>query len=374
MRFTLVFSLYITEEKSPSESRVTEKTISNLVVKVMEPEEDALELRKQSLMPSDIIKMCLVCEKKLLGKYALSKHLKSKHGQGNFKCRYCGEILTSGHALHEHARQKKHENGQKVYKKTSYQCDINNCVEAFHTFNAFQAHCLKVHQMFPLECKICKKRYKEQATFRNHAETHLNQLKYECDICSKKFVTRERLFAHRRLHLGKRFHCTQSQCDFKARSSGALRNHIKMKHLDRQFQCTTCDKKFASKQNLEQHVVIHTGATSWHCCDQSFKRLHHYKSHLNSLSHKTRLKENQKSKATVAKAEEIGSHQAASSDFSLVIPQFNDEDLINLADNNFMDDSNVQFIIVNEANQDVMLISDEVKLSDAATEETSLMM
>ena len=358
-------------------------------------------MQKQSSLPSGIVKICLVCDKKLLGKYALSKHLKSKHGHGSFDCKYCGEMFTSGHEIHEHVRQKKHQSSPKA-KKSTYRCDINACVQSFLTFNAFQAHCLNVHQMFPLECKICKKRYKEQATFRNHTETHLNQLNYECDFCSKKFVTRERLFAHRRLHLGKRYQCSQSQCDFKARSSSALRNHIKMKHLDRRFQCTTCEKKFASKQNLEQHEVIHTGTTSWHCCDMSFKRLHHFKAHLNSHSHKARVKEgssntalykcdiclltfkfdhllreHQKSKAHLAKAEELenSQHVVGSTDFSLVIPpQFNDEDLINLADNNFLDDSNVQFIIVNEASQNVMLISDEVKLSDAATEENSLIM
>ena len=137
--------------------------------------------------------------------------------------------------------------------------------------------------MFPLECKICKRRYKEQATFKNHMETHQGILKYECDVCSKKFVTKERLFAHRRLHLGKRFLC--SRCDFKARSSTALRNHIIMKHSERKFQCYLCSKKFGSKQNLEQHGVVHTGMTSWHCsiCEMSFKRHHHFKAHLQRL-------------------------------------------------------------------------------------------
>ena len=60
------------------------------------------------------------------------------------------------------------------------------------------------------------------------------------------------------------------------------------------------------------------------------------------------------------------------------MPKFNDEDLIDLADNNtsselFLEnDNSVQFIIVNEGNQDVMLMtSDEVKLSDAAGEDSS---
>jgi len=179
-----------------------------------------------------------------------------------------------------------------------------------------------------------------------------------------------------------------------------------MKHLDPKFQCSVCEKKFGSKQNLEQHEVTHSGLTFKHCgfCDMSFKRLHHYKSHLNSLGHKAKakdelvevdnfnrtaprcdicmltfkfdyhLRQHLKSKEHLSKADEIVEKQVNNSDFSLVIPQFNDEDLINLSDNSFLDDSNVQYIIVNEANQDVMLMtSDEVKLSDAATEEHNLM-
>ena len=79
--------------------------------------------------------------------------------------------------------------------------------------------------MFPLECKICKRRYKEQATFKNHLETHQGVLKYECDNCSKKFVTKERLFAHRRLHLpGKTLPCPS--CDFKARSGKEVHESV----------------------------------------------------------------------------------------------------------------------------------------------------
>ena len=68
--------------------------------------------------------------------------------------------------------------------------------------------------------------------------------------------------------------------------------------------------------------------------------------------------------------------------------KFNDEDLIDLADTTsdaselFLDDPNIKLIIVNEANRDVMLMTsssaatssqNEVKLSDAATEDSNLM-
>ena len=77
-------------------------------------------------------------------------------------------------------------------------------------------------------------------------------------------------------------HTVCSSCDFKARSGTALRNHSIMKHAERKFQCFLCSKKFGSKQNLEQHGVVHTGMTSWHCsdCEMSFKRHHHFKAHL----------------------------------------------------------------------------------------------
>lgn len=388
--------LFFTEEKRKSESQTVEKKIANLKVKVTHPKDEDLELKHQN--NTDIGKVCLACGKRLVGKFALSRHLKLKHHQGSFPCNDCEEVFPSGQSLHEHARMRKHGGGATdKHKKTTYQCDINDCKSLFSTFNSFQSHTIRCHNLFPLECKICKKRYKEQSTYKNHKETHENIQKYGCDICPKKFVTRERLFAHRRLHLGKRYECTQPGCEFRARSSTALRNHIKMKHLERRFQCGICSKKFGSKQNLEQHEVIHSGEVKWHCspCSQAFKRQHHYKAHMSSVSHRNKTNETlieaKRNPQFHLKPKVLQQSSRAaedtSSDFSLVIPlnleqnimpKFNDEDLIDLADNNtsselFLEnDNSVQFIIVNEGNQDVMLMtSDEVKLSDAAGEDSS---
>ena len=121
----------------------------------------------------------------------------------------------------------------------------------------------------------------------------------------------------------------------------------------------------------------------------SFKFDSQLRQHLKSKSHVSKVNDKLSSRSETQPA------TSQANDFSLVIPlsldqsfveqqhgsmvdarstKFNDEDLINLADNNsFLDDNNVQLIIVNEANQDVMLMtSNEVKLSDAATEENHL--
>ena len=248
---------------------------------------------KTGNLPPDIVRDCLICDKRFVGRHAFEGHLRTKHSHGTFKCQCCEGIFMSGFKLHQHARSKiiqdNSNNSPNNLKKstsskseqTTFFCNVQTCSEHFTTFKYFKNHTLSKHKVFPLLCTICQKRYKEQATFRNHMETHQGQLKYECDVCSKKFVTRERLFAHRRLHLGKRFAC--SQCEFRGKSSSALRTHIQTKHLEKRFQCTICQKRFSTLQNLSHHELTHTGFNPWHChiCPASFKRQHHLKSHLN---------------------------------------------------------------------------------------------
>ena len=85
-----------------------EKIIANLTVHVSEPKEDALEVQPQSSLPDEVVRSCLICGKKMIGKSALSRHLKQKHGHGSFTCEFCEQVFTSGSKLHEHARLKKH--------------------------------------------------------------------------------------------------------------------------------------------------------------------------------------------------------------------------------------------------------------------------
>ena len=130
-------------------------------------------------------------------------------------------------------------------------------------------------------------------------------------------------------------------------------------------------------------------------CSMSFRFDSQLGQHLKSKTHISKVNDRKGANVTQPPPTSIQTH-----DFSLVIPlsldpnfvdqsqstaamvetnqlrstKFNDEDLIDLADNNsFLDENNVQLIIVNEANQDVMLMtSNEVKLSDAASEDNNL--
>ena len=64
-------------------------------------------------------------------------------------------------------------------------------------------HYLGFHQLFPLECEECGKRYRGKHSLRNHLRGHLGQRNERCNVCGQTFVTRERLLVHQQLHLGK---------------------------------------------------------------------------------------------------------------------------------------------------------------------------
>ncbi len=275
-----------------------EKVIENVTIKVGAPDEKALEVHDNSdggmAMLKELTKICQICNKKLLGHFSFRQHILYAHqaAQGPYACPICHEELSCGVWFHKHLKDKhsipcKGKGSSSNSSKKKFQCDVQDCpvTTEFQSFSAFKTHCMSVHKVFPLECKICHKRYKEQATFKNHMESHSEEWNYSCDICGKKFFTKERMFAHRRLHLGRRFQC--SQCSYSASSTTTLRNHIRMKHQERKFTCNLCEKRFGSKQNLTLHQRIHFEERPHSCqlCQLSFKRQHHLHQHLKSKQH-----------------------------------------------------------------------------------------
>ena len=85
-----------TSEKSTA--KLLERRVSN-------SNEEACD---KTSLANEKARSCLICGKTLLGKYALSQHLKQTHEQGPFSCPDCNQIFDSGCKLHEHAGMKNH--------------------------------------------------------------------------------------------------------------------------------------------------------------------------------------------------------------------------------------------------------------------------
>ena len=264
-----------------------------------------------------LVRNCVICSKSLLGRNALSRHMRNVHPKvfGPYKCSFnnCGKMIDSGTKMMTHVYShmglksrgskpvnKSEENKEpttteadklsdkdEISKKKPFLCNSGtDCVKEFEFAKDLVNHMNNVHKMKPWLCEICNKRFAVRQNYTCHMmSSHGDKKNYACDICNKSFSNQRLLYSHRALHLGKRYLC--QECGFRARSSANLRGHVKTRHEAKQHSCQVCSRKFSSGSNLKNHMRVHTGESPYNCdlCGVKFKRVHHLHSHIESKSH-----------------------------------------------------------------------------------------
>ena len=105
-----------------------------------------------------------------------------------------------------------------------------------------------------LTCDKCGHNTSTVNLMRSHMDLHLrNEKLYKCNVCRKRFSNKKLLANHKSIHTSsaerKTFEC--KDCGKFLSSQTAVNNHVKWFHMDRQFSCSSCHKKFAtvSKNN-----------------------------------------------------------------------------------------------------------------------------
>lgn len=77
--------------------------------------------------------------------------------------------------------------------------------------------------------------------------------RFKCPKCSSSFTRKTRLTEHNnRVHMGKIF----------------------------QFQCSECDTRLSSKENLNRHSIVHTDRFKCNKCNKRFDRICRFQKHL----------------------------------------------------------------------------------------------
>jgi len=80
------------------------------------------------------------------------------------------------------------------------------------------------------QCHVCKNKFRQLTTLRNHMKIHTDERPYKCKHCDKAF-----------------------------RQISTLTNHVKIHTGEKPFTCNICAKDFRQQSTLINHIKTHKG-------------------------------------------------------------------------------------------------------------------
>ena len=183
-------------------------------------------------------------------------------------------------------------------KKDQLECEV--CYKPFVYERSLLKHLATQHASPTSHgCHICGDTFDNNSSLQRHSTTHLNMRKFQCDFCIASFKTLADLQLHKKIHSDlDKVGCRCTICDKVFARKDILLNHMKIhnpeaqervpckicgvhitkvsyrRHIQRHFKCnkypcSVCQKRFPSIAELNLHYNIHTGDARYECeiCD-----------------------------------------------------------------------------------------------------------
>lgn len=120
-------------------------------------------------------------------------------------------------------------------------------------------------------CRFCGKAFGSKSGVLQHEKTHRDEGPYKC--CGKVFFSNANKTRHSCNVHGeeKQFQC--SNCDKKFATKTDMERHKKREGGDFKFNCDICGAKESSKDKLEDHMGSHSGLKRHTCqiCHKTFR-------------------------------------------------------------------------------------------------------
>ncbi|XP_072945936.1 uncharacterized protein [Epargyreus clarus] len=247
---------------------------------------------------------CEDCIKGFNFKESYDRHMEShSESMGDYECDICKQRMNSKEKLLRHKRSHK-------IRYKCMECGLTR-INRLTIRDHYNAHHLKLHSY---NCPHCSKTFKRQVSLRKHVRyIHQNKVRAKCQLCQKTYANKEVLKSHMILRHSsevsagdvlKRYVCQECgmafkapsqlrnhnvkhshkrdyycvECDKSFKSEAALKQHVKItaphnNYLELPFPCTSCDKRFAIRRDLERHTNrIHLNIRPYQCdkCDRAY--------------------------------------------------------------------------------------------------------
>lgn len=117
-------------------------------------------------------------------------------------------------------------------------------------------------KLFPsLECPICSRVLSTIANLNNHIALH-SRVTFDCKSCDAKFQSTKELNEHSKAEHTNEWRRLCSECGTSFRNNFDLRKHSSVHTGARPFKCEYCERCFSRRDILRDHERRHTGTFS----------------------------------------------------------------------------------------------------------------
>ncbi|KAB0803169.1 hypothetical protein PPYR_00139 [Photinus pyralis] len=229
--------------------------------------------------------ICEVCGKGFTQNSSRQTHMEGHNQTSTYVCEICGVTLNSS-SYRNHKSKYHREATTPIESNEKFPCD--QCNTVFSKSQSLTRH-YKVHNSVTYKCKLCDATFEESYSYEVHAFIHevqsyetddTEEKPFHCKFCLDIFDTKNDLEQHLLIHINHPYKCKNCEKSFSTKLR--LRAHMQKYCASKPFSCADCGKTFRTFGTLYQHKKTHSGIKKHICqvCYRAFLHPHQLMYHM----------------------------------------------------------------------------------------------